>query len=278
MAGTPAPVLVILLAAQRTGVVNPLAERAGVSHKCLVPICGKPLISHVLDVLIARPGVDAIRVVLEPDGQAAVAPILNEYRQRGATIDTVDSDTNIVESVIAATKGEDKPFIITTADNVLLTPEGFEQARETLLSCDGMISLTTREAVWSVHRQGQRGFYEFKDAGYASCNLFGINGQKSLRAAEVFREGGQFMSNKGRMIRAFGLFNIILMALKLVTVEQGMQRLGKRFGLDLKPNIFVNGELAIDVDNARTYTIAEWILGQRLGMAIPKPVIDPASG
>ena len=46
-----APCTVLVLAAQRAGVVNPLAERAGVSHKCIVPICGKPLIVHVMDAL-----------------------------------------------------------------------------------------------------------------------------------------------------------------------------------------------------------------------------------
>ncbi len=271
------PVTVIVLAAQRTGVVNPLATRAGVSHKCLVPICGRPLIEHVMEVLTTRPAIEAIRVVLEPDGQQAVSPVLDPFRERGIPIELVDSDANIVESVIAATKGEDKTFIVTTADNVLLTPEGFEQARSTLATCDGIISLTTRERVWAIHRQGQRGFYDFRDHGYASCNLFGINGRKSLAAAEVFREGGQFMSNKGRMVRAFGLFNIILMGLKLITLPQGMRRLGKRFGLDLKPVVFEDGALAVDVDNERTYAVAEWVLGQRLGMDIPKPEIAPDS-
>ncbi|MDE1466592.1 NTP transferase domain-containing protein [Aurantiacibacter sp. D1-12] len=272
---TETPVKVIVLAAQRTGVVNPLAERAGVSHKAIVPICGRPLIAHVLEVLTAAPAVEEIRVVLEPDGQEQVDPVLESFRARGVPITLMNSDENIVESVIGAMKGEDSPFIITTADNVLLTPEGFEQARSTLVQCDGIISLTTRERVWAVHRQGQRGFYDFKDAGYASCNLFGINGQKSVNAAEIFREGGQFMSNKGRMVRAFGLFNIILMGLKLITLPQGLQRISKRFGLDIQPVIFEDGALAVDVDNARTYSVAEWVLGQRLGMDIPKPVIDP---
>ena len=269
------PVTVILLAAQRTGVVNPLATRAGVSHKCLAPICGRPLIEWVLEILTTLPSIEAIRVVLEPDGQAAVAPVLDAFRDRGVPIETVDSDANIVESVIAATKGEDRTFIVTTADNVLLTHDAFEQARGTLATCDGIISLTTRDRVWAVHRQGQRGFYDFKDDGYASCNLFGINGRKSLKAAEVFREGGQFMSNKGRMIRAFGWWNIVLMGAKLITLPQGMKRLSKRFGLNLKPVVFENGELAVDVDNERTYAVAEWVLGQRLGMDIPKPEIAP---
>ncbi|MBH5322754.1 NTP transferase domain-containing protein [Aurantiacibacter sediminis] len=267
------PVTVIVLAAQRTGVTNPLAARAGVSHKALVPICGRPLIEHVMEVLTSSAGVSDIRVVLEPEGQQIVDPALETFRPRGIPITLHNSDANIVESVLGAIQGEDRPFIVTTADNVLLTKQGLDQARTTLLQSDGIITLTTRERVWAVHPQGQRGFYDFKDAGYASCNLFGLNGQKSLRAAEVFREGGQFMSNKGRMIRAFGLFNIILMGLKLISLPRGLQRISKRFGLDIRPVIYEDGSLAIDVDNERTFIIAEWILGQRLGMDIPKPEI-----
>ncbi|GGD52415.1 NTP transferase domain-containing protein [Erythrobacter arachoides] len=271
------PVTVVVLAAQRAGVVNPLAQRAGVSHKAMVPICGRPLIEHVLDTLTTLPAIQAIRVVIEPDGQQAVEPVLTTYRDRGIPIETIDSDSNIVNSVIAATRGEDTPVIITTADNVLLTPNSFEQARSALATCDAIITLTTRDRVWAVHRQGQRGFYDFRDNGYASCNLFGLNGRKSLAAAEVFREGGQFMKNRGRMVRAFGLLNIMLMAAKLVTMRQGMARLGKRLGLHIDAVVYEDGALAIDVDNARTYAVAEWILGQRLGMDIPKPEIPPGT-
>ena len=62
---------VVVLAAQRTGVVNPLAERAGVSHKCLAPIAGKPLIVHVMDLIAQCPEVAKVRVMVEPDGQQA---------------------------------------------------------------------------------------------------------------------------------------------------------------------------------------------------------------
>ena len=51
-----APVTIILLAGQRAGVVNPLAARAGVSHKCLAPIRGRPLIARVLDSARDAPG------------------------------------------------------------------------------------------------------------------------------------------------------------------------------------------------------------------------------
>ena len=41
------PVIAIVLAGQRRGAANPLAVRAGVSHKCLAPIAGKPLVQRV---------------------------------------------------------------------------------------------------------------------------------------------------------------------------------------------------------------------------------------
>ena len=273
----PFPVTVIVLAAQRTGVVNPLAARAGVSHKCLVPICERPLIAHVMETLTTLPDVAEIRVVLEPEGQAEVDEVLEDFRSRGTPITLVDSNPNIVESVLAATKGEDGPFVVTTADNVLLTHDGFEQVRDAMRDADAVIGVTTRERVWAVHRQGQRGFYEFKDPGYANCNIYGLANTKGLKAAEIFREGGQFQANPGRLLRAVGLLNILMMRFGLITFPRGLEKVGKRFGARLVPVTFEDGTLAIDVDNERTYSICEWVLGQRLGMDIPKPEIDPDS-
>jgi len=271
------PVTVIVLAAQRTGVVNPLAARAGVSHKCLVPICGRSLIEHVMETLTTLPAIAAIRVVLEPEGQEEVGHVLEPFRARGIPIELIDSDANIVESVLAAAGDEAGPFVITTADNVLLTHDGFNQLREAMRDADGVIGVTTRERVWAAHRQGQRNFYEFRDAGYANCNIYGLTNRKGFSAAEVFREGGQFQANKGRMIRAFGLLNILMMRFGMVTLPQGLERVGKRFGTKLAPVIFDDGALAIDVDNERTYSICEWLLSDRLGMDIPKPDIASES-
>lgn len=270
----PLPVTVIVLAAQRSGVVNPLAARAGVSHKCLAPICGRPLIAHVMESLTTLPAIREIRVVLEEDGQAEVDEVLEPFRERGIPITIEDSDPNIVESVLTATRGEDGPFVVTTGDNVLLTHDGFEQVRSAMREADGVIGVTTKERVRAVHERGQRGFYEFKEAGYANCNIYGLANRKGLDAAEIFREGGQFQANKGRMVRAFGFLNILMMRFGLITMPKGLARAGRRFGARLRPVIFEDGALAIDVDNERTYAICEWVLGQRLGMDIPRPEIE----
>ncbi|MBC7160387.1 MAG: NTP transferase domain-containing protein [Porphyrobacter sp.] len=262
--GAPcAPVTVIVLAGQRAGVTNPLAVRAGVSHKCLAPIRGKPLLAHVLDTLTTLPSVAEIRVSLEPEAHGEVQALLAPYLARGVPIRLVASDTNIVESVLAAAGTDPGPFIITTADNVLLTRAGVEALRLAMEEADAVIALTRKECVHAAHPEGQRNFYELRDGGYANCNLYGITNRKAFAAAEAFREGGQFQKNPRRLARAVGLVNIVLMRFRLIGMEAAMRRLSRRFGVTIRAVSFADGALAIDVDNERTYRICEELLAAR---------------
>ncbi|MBV1916981.1 MAG: NTP transferase domain-containing protein [Sphingomonadaceae bacterium] len=254
---------VIVLAAQRTGVVNPLASRAGVSHKCLAPIAGTALINHVMDVIAASPEVAKVRVMVEPDGQEALAPLLAPYRDRGLAVDLVSSAENIVESVLLGAQGQDAPFIVTTADNVLLTRKAFVATLGALETHDAAMNLAAKPSVQAIHPEAQRRFYEFRDEGYANCNLYGIAGPHAFGAAEVFREGGQFMKNPKRLITAFGLFNIFLFRFKLLTLQSAVGRMSKRFGVNVAALVPDDGAQAVDVDNERTYEVAEMVLKQR---------------
>src|SRR5687768_12996727 len=134
------PVTIILLAGQRAGVVNPLAERAGVSHKCLVPIAGRPLIAHVLDTVTAVPAVNEVRISLEPEAHEAVARIAAEFAGRGAPIRLLPNARTIVDSVNAAAGGDPGPFVVTTADNVLLTLAAVAQIRSRLEEVDAVMA------------------------------------------------------------------------------------------------------------------------------------------
>lgn len=259
MADTSASTVVIL-AAQRAGVINPLAARAGVSHKCLVPIAGKPLIVHVLDVLARHPAIAKVRISIEPEANAELEAILAPFRAGGMAVDFVPSSSNIADSVLAAVDGQPAPFLVTTADNVLLTRASFDETLAALATADVAMNLATQESVLAVHPVAQRKFYEFRDGGYANCNLYGIAGPEALKAAEIFREGGQFMKNPGRLVTAFGLLNILLFRLRLVSLQVAARRIGRRFGLRFAAIVPGDGTQAVDVDNERTFDIAESVL------------------
>jgi GTP:adenosylcobinamide-phosphate guanylyltransferase len=254
---------VIVLAAQRAGVVNPLAMRAGVSHKCLVPICGRPLIAHVLDVLAGIEMIGKIRISVEPEANAELEKLVTSYRDNGLEIEIVPSSANIVESVLAATQDQTEPYVITTADNVLLQEDSFRKVIDALGEADVVMNLASQASVQAIHPLAQRRFYEFRDGGYANCNLYGIAGPYAFRAAEIFREGGQFMKNPQRLINAFGLFNILLFRFKLLTLEAATRRISRKFGLTFRALVPEDGSQAVDVDNERTYDVAEMVLKQR---------------
>src|SRR5687768_18234308 len=68
----------IILAAQREGRLDPLAAEAGVSHKCLVPIGGRPLLAHVLEAIAGVEGLARIRISVEPGAEESLRQILPE--------------------------------------------------------------------------------------------------------------------------------------------------------------------------------------------------------
>ena len=61
-------VTALIMAGKRSGVLDPLAKRAGVAQKCVVPVRGKPMIQHVVEAVAGCDRIGAIHVVAhEPD-------------------------------------------------------------------------------------------------------------------------------------------------------------------------------------------------------------------
>jgi GTP:adenosylcobinamide-phosphate guanylyltransferase len=251
---------IIILAAQRDGRLDPLAAEAGVSHKCLVPIGGRPLLAHVLAALAEVDGIAGVRIAVEPGAEQQLRPIA---LASGLPVTFVAAAGTITDSVYAAAAGADGPLVITTADNVLLTRAAVRQVADRLAAGDDtVVALARKEDVLSAHPQGQRRFYKFRDGEFSNCNLYGLS-VRGLALAETFREGGQFAKNPMRIARAFGFFNLLLLRYGLITLERAMQRLGRRFGLRVSALVLEDGAHAIDVDNARTYAIAAELLDRR---------------
>jgi len=251
---------VIVLAAQREGRLDPLAAEAGVTHKCLVPIGGRPLLAHVLDALASVEGIAAVRISVEAGAEERLAVLANASP---LPVSFVAAAANIADSVYAAAEGVEGPVVITTADNVLLTPDAVRRiARMLADGDDAVVALARKEDVLSAHPEGQRRFYKFRDGQFSNCNLYGLS-RRGLGLAETFREGGQFAKNPMRIARLFGLLNLIRLRYGLVSLDGAMKRLGKRFGVRAAAVVLEDGAHAIDVDNQRTYAIAAQLLDRR---------------
>src|SRR5690606_24327934 len=105
------PVTAIVLAAQRDGQLDPLAAEAGVSHKCRVPIGGRPLLAHVLDALARTEGVARIRISVEAGAQELLGRVALTSGVQGVPVDFVTSEATITDSIYAASRGGDAPYL-----------------------------------------------------------------------------------------------------------------------------------------------------------------------
>jgi GTP:adenosylcobinamide-phosphate guanylyltransferase len=232
-----------------------------VTHKCLVPVAGKAMITHVVAALQSTPGIGRIRIVVEPVVVELIRPLLPEG---SVPVEFIDAQPNLVDSVYAATRDVDQPTVLTTADNVLLTPGAVTSVQAALRrGAEVVFAMATQRSVLAAHPEGQRRFYRFSDEAYSSCNLFGFAGASTFRGAEMFRGGGQFAKKPLRLVAAIGVFNVLLFLLGWLSLPGAMRRLSKRLQLRAEAVVLPDGAHAVDVDNERTFRVASLLLERR---------------
>lgn len=260
MADQPTPT-VLILAGQRLGKVDPLAGKYGVEHKCLVPLLGRPLIGYVLDAVDAAFPEAPIVISINDPHALDKEPEARRFFEAGR-LRTVASAKNLLESAFAAAEGVSFPLLITTGDNVLMTPEALRGFHAFALSegADAAAMFARKEDILAAHAEGQPRFWKFRDGEFSGCNTFWMRDWAASSVGEIFRGGGQFLKFPKRFIAAFGLANLIGFRLNLFTVDRMLARISKRFGKRIKVQIASDGRLAIDVDNEFSHKVAERLL------------------
>lgn len=259
-------VTALIMAGKRSGVLDPLAERAGVAQKCVVPVNGVPMVARVTEAVSKVPEVNKIRIVAHEPDEIAAQPVVAKLIEEGR-LAFAEGKFNIVDSVLEGAKGVDFPLMITTADNCLVTPEGYSEFINKALAADagGAAGLARKEDVQAADPEGQAKFYQFQDGGFSNCNMYWIGSENALSAAEVMRGGGQFVKFPSRIIKAFGLMNLVRFKLGNGSKEKLFKQVSKRFGFNMVPIELSDGHYAIDVDNERTFNVTEKILKRREG-------------
>jgi GTP:adenosylcobinamide-phosphate guanylyltransferase len=254
----------LIMAGKRSGILDPLAERAGVSQKCVSPVSGKPMIEHVVAAVSKAAHIGAIRIVAHEADEIRAIPLIAELEKSGR-LEFRPGAFNIVDSVFFGAAEAEFPVLITTADNCLVTPEGYDEFITKTLEngAEAAAALARKQDVQAADPEGQKKFYEFSDGGYSNCNMYWIGSEDALRAAEIMRQGGQFVKFPSRIAKAFGFFNLLRFYFGIGTKELIFDQVSKRFGFKMSPIVMSNGEFAIDVDNFRTFDVTERLLAKR---------------
>jgi GTP:adenosylcobinamide-phosphate guanylyltransferase len=254
---------ILVLAGRRSAALDPLAAKFEVSHKALVPVLGEAMIGRVLRIVEDAFPEAPLYVSVEDFELIRGEPTVARLHGAGR-LQPVPAQEHIVDSIVTASARTGFPLLVTTADNVLMTPIALRLLHREGMSSQAhaLVAMARKEDIRATHPDGQRRFYEFKGGGYSNCNMFWLASEKALRATESFRHGGQFAKKPERIVKAFGLLNLVRFRLGRHTLRQMFGFISKRFGVEIRPVVMDEGRLAIDVDNERTHKVAEEVLAR----------------
>lgn len=257
----------MVLAASRQGGDDPVASLQSKSHKCFVVIDGIAMIERVVQALLDSECFGRILISIEGEHLLRELASTRRWLEEG-TVEVAISAVNLADSLAALATSRDEslfPLVITTADNVLHTPELIREFVTSFARGSGDVAVAaTRESTVLVeYPDAGIGFFRFRDGGYSFCNLYGIRSVKGLDAAEVFRTGGQFRKHPWRILKAFGVVPLILYKWRLDSFDSLIQRFARNLGITIDAVILPYAFGPIDVDSLKSYEISERTLQQR---------------
>ena len=250
----------IILAAGR-GPDDPMAKAYGVSHKCVLPVNGVPMLKRVVQSLRASHSIDSISVSIESSAVVRTALADEDF---GITVIPSESSAPL-SAIVAIRKNPAFPVLLTTADHALLTPEMInyfcEQAQQN--GADFSAGLARAEIILASYPQSIRTFFKFGKDRVSGCNLYALHNEKGLRILEKWEYLETVRKKPWRLVAAFGPLALIRFLLGTLSLDGVFKIVSNRLKLSIKPVLMPFAEAAIDVDKPSDLELAETILRQR---------------
>lgn len=252
------PIAAIVLAGSRPG-PDPLLSGTGVSTKALLPVAGRPMLAHVVTALRAAPDVGAITILAQDSAALAAEPGLAGI----ADLHFADSGQGISSSLAAALPPGDDPLLVTTADNVLLTPAMIAEFLRGAADSDVAVAMVERDVLLARYPESRRTWLKFRGGWWSGANLFRLRGRRVLPLLDLWGRIERDRKKGLKIVAAFGPWLLLGALLRLFTVQQGVARAGRRFGLAAKVVPMSQPEACIDADKPDDIALIEAIFAAR---------------
>jgi GTP:adenosylcobinamide-phosphate guanylyltransferase len=241
---------------------DPLARATGVTHKALVPLVGKAMLSHVVNTLHRSNSVERIIVcglgsALLENGE--LRDLLENYHVK--LFDGLATPSASVNHVIARTS-DCMPLLITTGDHPLLTTDIVDEFCQRSLSrnCDVTAAVVPADLVRRAFPDSNRTYLRFRERAYSGCNLFGLLTSAGLAAPAWWARIEEQRKRPWRMVSMLGpavLVRFALGRLSLATIEKYASR---KMGLKVAAIVMSQPEAGYDVDTVDHLKVADAVL------------------
>ena len=254
-------VTALLVAGRRPG-VDPLAAHFGVEDKALIELAGEPMLSRVARTLADHPAIGRIVIIAqEPDRLMAAVPWLAGHPKVEGQAGGGSVSAAIATAIEARPEGF--PFLLTTADNALLTGAMIDHFIAAARGHDLAVGLVERSTVLAAYPESRRTWIKFRGGAYSGANLFWLGTAGVMPVLALWQTIEQQRKRAHAVIRAFGPVMLAGVALRLFSLQTAIHRAGRRFGLDATAVDLPFAEACMDVDSPADHAQAMHIIEQR---------------
>jgi len=248
----------VVLAGSRPG-SDPLAAAFGTDLKALVPIGGKPMVRWPVEALLASPRFCEVRVLAqEPERIAEALPANPRLRvEKSASTIAATLEQLCFDSAVQW------PLFVTTADHVLLDEGMIDEFCDLGEMADIAVAVVDRDNLMKRLPESQRTWVHFRSGAYSGANMFLLSGTKVLPALELWRSVEQDRKKGWALLLAFGPLNLLGAVLRLRTIHQTLDSIGRRLGAKAEAIDLSDPLAAVDVDKLSDHDLVEELLKER---------------
>jgi GTP:adenosylcobinamide-phosphate guanylyltransferase len=255
----------LVLAGQRPG-VDPMAAHFGTEMKALIPVAGELMLNRVLEALLDAPQVarivvlaqNTLRLRAHAELAWAVAEPKITFRVSGPTISG---------SVLGAVEDPaiGLPLLVTTADNVMLTPATLAEFVAGAGRSDVSVAFVERGNLEHAVGRNRRTWLAFSDGAYTGANLFALTGAGATNALTFWEKVEADRKSVLRLAAHFGPVLMARLLLRRMTLTQALAAAGAKLGASAAPVVLSDGRMGVDVDKPEDHRLAERLLGATRG-------------
>ena len=245
----------VLLAGSRPD-GDPLTRSMMLGHKALIPVGGEPMVLRPLRALLASPEVSEVIVLTQKPSD--LRPVLPD----GDRVTIRASERTIAETIakLIANRAAEFPVLITTADHALLDPDMVAEFTSKAGGADLAIGVVERAPMLARFPNAKRTWLKFRGGSYSGANLFALGSERVLPAIDRWRSVEQDRKKGWRVLAALGPVLLLGAMLRLRTLQQSVDSIGRKLGLSIRIVEMGNPAAAIDVDKPEDHALVEAIL------------------
>nr|WP_274379037.1 NTP transferase domain-containing protein [Altericroceibacterium spongiae] len=237
-----------------------LARQLGVPAKALSPICGEPMVNHVLRSLLDAAEVGRI-VILAQDMDRLRTP-KTEWIWHEKRIAFRDSGGSISQSIasIAGSAEVPWPILVTTADHPLLTPEMVSEFLAEASRSDVTVGMVKQETVMGAYPDTRRTWLHFEDGAFSGANLFALSSARVEPALALWAEAERDRKKAFRLFWHFGPRLAFRAITRTISFDDALEQAGRNIGLTAHLALLSEPEAAVDVDKVSDLNLVERIM------------------